>query len=197
MADRDFDPVISSCFCNPVLSNKDIHIALTRRAILHCRSRTVDIRIEGLKGPVGLFKVGKEVIVCATIGNRARRCTGAPITSVQSEGLLSGRVFYCGTICRNARGQPSSVELSPRPEWIFATFCREIRQGYYWKFLYHLHNGLNRVFFKLTSGNTYCFLGLTCDSLAPSASGETDGQMQQSRGAAADNCASLEDTFAG
>jgi hypothetical protein len=54
------------------------------------------------------------------------------------------------------------------------------------EFLYHLHNGLNRVAWLV-------FSSPRCDSLAPSDSGETDGQMQQSRGAAAENCVAMED----
>src|SRR5262249_49332111 len=57
--------------------------------------------------------------------------------------------------------------------------------------LYCLHNGLNRDSWPIIGGY---FPRPRCDSLAPSDSGKTDGQMQQSRGAAAENCVALEDT---
>src|SRR5262249_31490113 len=56
---------------------------------------------------------------------------------------------------------------------------------------YCLHNGLNRNSWPIIGGY---FPRPRCDSLAPSDSGKTDGQMQQSRGAAAENCVALEDT---
>ena len=57
--------------------------------------------------------------------------------------------------------------------------------------LYCLHDGLNRDSWPIIGGY---FPRPRCDSLAPSDSGKTDGQMQQSRGAAAENCVALEDT---
>src|SRR5215471_14705822 len=57
--------------------------------------------------------------------------------------------------------------------------------------LYCLHNGLNRDSWPIIGG---FFPRPRCDSLAPFDSGKTDGQMQQSRGAAAENCVALEDT---
>src|SRR5208337_957903 len=60
--------------------------------------------------------------------------------------------------------------------------------------LYHLHNRLNRSFAeaeRLSCGN--CFRGMRCDSLSPSDSGGTDGQVQQSRGPAVENSAAMED----
>src|SRR5262249_35127574 len=66
----------------------------------------------------------------------------------------------------------------------------------YSSILYHLPNGLNRdlLYVKCCRWLRKCFPLLRCDLLAPSDSRETDGQMQQSRGAAAENCAAMEDT---
>ena len=59
---------------------------------------------------------------------------------------------------------------------------------------YHFHNCLNRNLEDKEAAERSWPAWLSCDSLTPSDSGQTDGQMQQSRGAAAENCASLEDT---
>src|SRR5262245_55749267 len=94
--------------------------------------------------------------------------------------FTSGTIVSAGTSSPSIPGtQPVSLNIS------LASFRRAIHS------LYCLHNGLNRNSWPIIGGY---FPRPRCDSLAPSDSGKTDGQMQQSRGAAAENCVALEDT---
>jgi hypothetical protein len=65
MADRDLDPVISSCFFNPVRSNRHMRRS-SNTSYFTCRLSTVDMPVKGLNGPVELCKVEKEAIECAS-----------------------------------------------------------------------------------------------------------------------------------
>src|SRR5262249_55959160 len=60
--------------------------------------------------------------------------------------------------------------------------------------LYHLYNGLNRAFLAAETAWRVVFRPQAVIRLGHLIRGETDGQMQPSRGATAENCATVEDT---